>query len=147
MNATPSFRLHRVKSDETADDTDYIATATAPDAEDCSSVGAITGYNKHPVTGIEILVIGVTDAGVPQATSAMTIDLQVVGAFTRSNPATGGTKGRADGVFRLQTEDDLNLHDVLYYPLNGAERFFVRVLGDTGDDVDNLEIWWRPVSR
>lgn len=144
---TPCYRLHRVKTDETVDDTDYLGDAVAPDEADCAKIGVAIGNSKHPVSGIDILIIGTDDAGVILDPGTMTVDIEVIGAFTRSNPRTGGTPGRADGVFALQTEDDASIGKPIYYPLCGAERFFVRVLGDANDAVDRLEIWWVPVYQ
>jgi hypothetical protein len=147
VNATPSWRLHKIKTDETADDTDYVGTMVAPAENICSKVGAILGNNPHPVTGIEIILLGATSAGVLQVPATMTVDLQVVGVFSRDLPSRGGTPGYADAPFAMQTEDDLGLGEVIYFPLNGAERFHVRIFADANDAVDNIEVWWRPVYR
>lgn len=138
------WKLLRTKADETVDDTDWVGTNVAPASAICGQFPEGAGYEGRAYTGIEVVVLGVTDAGVPQARGTMTFDMTLIEVIER-----GVRAGVAlDPIVCVsQSVAGIAVQAKTYWPLNGARRFSMFIANDTNDAVDNLEIWWRPVCR
>lgn len=147
------WRLLRIKSDETADDTDYVGTNTEPTAGVwptgiCATLPSGAGYEGRPYTGIEVCVLGTADTTrAPQNGSTMTVDMTLIEVVERTGPALGGAVGLAAMIMQTAAVEDVPLQTKTYWPLNGSNRFTIRIDEDLGDVVDNLEVWWRAVAR
>lgn len=149
------WRLLRTKTDETADDPDWVATndreAGSIDFEDVNATmpeGA--GANGRPYTGIEVVVVGVDASRAVQDRASMTVDLQLVLEFPRTSEQLGGAAGLEAVLCDQTVVEDVPLQRLTYFPINGAasfSSFTIRISGDVGDAVDGLEVWWRAVSR
>lgn len=77
----------------------------------------------------------------------MTLDLQLIEVVRRDLPGLGGSVGDDVAILDSAVVEDVPLQRVVYFPINGSERFTIRATGDANDAVDNLQIWWRAVSR
>lgn len=152
MQRPEQWSLLRTKTDETTDDPDWAGLNDSPTepvggAAILAEVPSCVGQRGRPYTGVEVFVLGVTDARVPQDRSSMTVDLQIVEVVSRALPGLGGTVGDAVAVIDSALVEDVLLNRVVYFPINGASQFTIRITGDASDAVDNLQVWWRAVSR
>jgi hypothetical protein len=77
----------------------------------------------------------------------MTVDLTLIEVVSRDLPGLAGTVAAAVAIVDSAVSEDVPLQRVVYFPLNGASLFTIRVTGDANDQVDNLQVWWRAVSR
>jgi hypothetical protein len=143
------WRLLRTKTDETADDTEYAALNDDPADAICADFPSHDGHRGHPYTGIEVVVIGITSAGVPVDRATQTVDLHFVEVFPRDRVGVGGTAGHAVAVVDSSTASTTSvpLNRKVYYELNGAEKFTVLITNDANEAVDSFQIWWKPVTR
>lgn len=147
MQRPEQWSLLRTKTDETVDDDDWAGTPSTPSAAICAPMPSCVGQHGRPYTGIEVFALGVDASGVPQARSTMTVDLTLIEIVSRDLPGLSGTVAAAVAIVDSAVSEDVPLQRVVYFPLNGASLFTIRVTGDTNDAVDNLQIWWRAVSR
>lgn len=147
MMRPEQWSLLRTKLDETADDTDWVGTNVAPDASISASMPSCSSQIARPYTGIEVFCLGVDSARAPQARSTMTVDMTLIEVVTRAATLLGGGAADAVAVVDSAVEDDVPLQRVVYFPINGTNRFTIRITGDTNDAVDGIEIWWRAVAR
>lgn len=151
MSKFTRWQYLRIKADETADDSFDAGTNTAPGASISASFPAQDGHDGIPYTGIECVVIGIDANGDPIARSTMTVDLQFVEQFTAriddaSHPRDGEDVSRVVDCSSASTTA-VPLNRKVYFELNGAERFSVRVTNDANEAVDAFEVWWRAVAR
>jgi len=149
--AAEQWRYLRTKTDETADDPDWVATndieAGGIDYVDIDArMPEGAGASGRPYTGIEVVVVGVDASRAVQDRASMTIDIQLVERFSRESEQLGGAIGLESVLCDSAVTEDVPLQRKVYFPLNGASSFTIRLLGDVGDAVDNLEVWWRAVS-
>lgn len=147
MQRPEQWSLLRTKEDETADDTDWVGTNATPDASICAEFPSCSGQHGRAFTGVEVFMLGTTAARAPQARSSMTLDLQLIEVVRRDLPGLGGSVGDDVAILDSAVVEDVPLQRVVYFPINGSERFTIRATGDANDAVDNLQIWWRAVSR
>lgn len=145
------WQMLRSKADETADDPDWVATndgeAGSIDYVDIDGfMPPGQGYGGRPYTGIEIVLLGVDAARAVQDRGSMTMDVQLIEFFDRDREMLGGAPGLEGSFVETEVEEDVPLHAKVYFPFNGGN-FTIRLTGDTNDNVDNVEVWWRAVSR
>lgn len=134
------WRVLRVKTDETVDDTDWAGTNTAPAANICGTFPQHDGHKGKPYTGIEAIVYGRTTAGALVNRSTMTVDMQFVEVYELA-----GVTYVADCSVASTTAVPLNRK--VYFELNGAELFTIRLTNDANEAVDEFVIHWKPVTR
>jgi len=144
------WRLLRTKADETTDDPDWVAT-NDPEA---GSIDFVTedaeippgpSSDGRPFTGVEVVCVGVTSGRAVQDPATMTLDLQLVEYFTRP-VGVGGAEGLEPVLFQTPVVEDVPLNRKTYWPMNGGQ-FTIRITGDANDAVDNIEVWYRAISR
>lgn len=146
------WRLLRIKTDETVDDTDYVGTNTLPDTRAypdgiCANVPSGAGYEGRSYTGIEVIVQGATAARVPEARATMTVDLELIEIIPRNLPGlTGHATGLAPLIVTSAVLQDITLQTKVYINFNGG-LFTIRITDDQADAVTDFEIWWRAASR
>jgi hypothetical protein len=152
MQRPEQWTLLRTKTDETTDDPDWAGLNDSPTepvggAAILAEMPSCSNQHGRPYTGVEVFVLGVTDARVPQDRTGMTVDLQLVEVISRALPGLGGAIGDAAAVVDSSAVADVLLNRVVYFPINGASQFTIRITSDTNDAADNLQVWWRAVSR
>lgn len=144
------WRLLRTKADETTGDTNWAGQNDVPDESICASLQSGHTVRGMPVTGIEVVVVAITAATrVPVDRASGTVDLSLVEVIPRDVLALGGTPGDDELVCDTATVAGVALNRKVYFELNGAHLFTIRVTNGAAlpAGTNDLQIWWRGVSR
>ena len=138
----------RTKTDETADDTDWVGTNAVPDAADRASLPRFFPDGR-PVTGIEFFVAATTAVGLLVARATGTVEWQFVEVVSRDDPNAGGTGGLAQAVIDTGIPVSTALCRKVYVATNGAELFTIRITTDANVPATTTQwmVYWREVSR
>lgn len=155
QHAYSEWKRIRTKTDEATADPDWVGTNVTPvepvgSASITIALPDLVHMHGAPVTGVECFVIGVDANRAPVARSTNTCDLAFVEVVNRTRSALGGTAGDAVALIDCSSSATTNvpLQRKVYFELNGAELFTIRISNNTGiTGVDRLEVWIRGVSR
>lgn len=146
-----NWKLLRTKTDPLVDDVFDVATVNTTGLAAASRPAAANTSTGGPATtGVMVALVPIvsTSNRAQVARGAGVADMTLVVQVQRDNPASGGAAGVAAALLDSVVELAVPLCRMVYFPLNGATQFTIRVTNDVNYPGGSaaLEVWWREVT-